>query len=70
MHVIGMGRERIAQQHLGIRMERVSIEFRTGRGLDQLTEIHHTDLLTDIFDDSQIVGNEQVAHTEAVLELP
>jgi hypothetical protein len=70
MHVIGLGREGIAQQHLGIRMQRAGIEFRAGRSLNQLTEIHHANLLTDICDDGQIVGNEQVADTDAFLDLP
>ena len=63
MYVIGMGWERIAQQHLGIRMQRVGIEFHAGRSLDQLAEVHDTDLVTDIFDDGQIMGNKYVAHT-------
>jgi hypothetical protein len=50
-------------------MQRVGIELCTGRSLDQLTEVHDTDLVTNIFNDGQIVGNEQIAHTEAVLEL-
>src|SRR5215813_12491401 len=64
MYVIGMGRERIAQQHLRIRMQRVRIELGTGSGLDQLAEVHDANLLTDILDDGQIVSNEQIAHTQ------
>jgi len=70
MHVIGMSRERIAQQHLGIRMQRLCIDLLAGRSLDQLAEGHHADLLTDILDDGQIVGHEQVADAQAVLDLP
>src|SRR5215510_15721884 len=69
MYVIGMGRERIAQQHLGVRMQRVRIEFGAGSGLDQLAEVHDANLLTDILHDGQIVGDEQVAEAQAVLEL-
>ena len=69
MHVIRMGRERVAQEHLGLRMQRVGLELRAGRGLDQLPEVHHADLLTDILDNGQIVGTEQVAEAQAVLEL-
>ena len=50
-------------------MERIRVELVGGRRLDELTEVHHADPRAHVLHDRQVVGNEEIADTQTVLDL-
>jgi len=47
------------EERLGVRVERVGTELQAVGHLHELPQIHHRDLLADVRDGRQIVGDEQ-----------
>ena len=57
------------QQRLRIRMQRIAVNH-LGRGvLDNAAQIHHGQVIADVFDHGQIVGDEQVCQMQFVLKV-
>src|SRR6267142_906798 len=69
-HVVGVRGERVVQQHLGVRMQWMVVELVGGRRLDELAQVHHRDPRADVLYDREVVGDEQIAHAQPVLDLP
>src|SRR5690554_1850076 len=57
------------EQSARVRMSRALKELANGRVLDDLSGVHHGDLVCDIGDDPEIVCDENDAHAELTLEL-
>src|SRR5262249_6250512 len=68
-HVVGMRGERVVEQDLRVGMQRARVELVGGRGLEQLAEVHHADARADVLHHGQVVGDEEIAHAGAILDL-
>lgn len=64
---IGFGRG--AQQRCGVRVFGVGVEFLAAGLFDDSPEIHHRDLVRKMFDDREVVGDEQVRDVSLALEI-
>ena len=64
-HVLHRGDVRIGnrnrpQQRLRVRMQRVVEQFLLRRNFDDVAQIHHSNAVADVFNDAQVVRNEDV----------
>lgn len=64
-HVLHRGNIRVRnrnrpQQRLRVRMQRVVEQFLLRRNLDDVAQIHHSNAVADVFDNAQVVRNEDV----------
>src|SRR5262244_162783 len=67
--LVGMRRKGGGEEGFGVRVQRVGTELKALGYFHDLPQIHHSDLLADVRDRRQIVGDEQVAHTQPPLNL-
>ena len=58
-----------AQERFRIRMERIGIHLVRIAELDQMSQIHNADLMADMSDHRQIVGDEKIGQSPLVLKL-
>ena len=66
---VGVGQWYGSEQSLSVRMGGVAIEC-LGRGsLDDLSEIHDGNLVGEMLDDGEVVGDEEVTESELILEV-
>ena len=49
-------------------MQRIVVELRRGRDLDDRAEVHHCDPIGDVADDGQVVRDEEVREVELLLQ--
>ena len=72
-HALGAPRRvrnrRRRQQRPGVGVLAVGIELLRWRDLDDAAEIHHRDTAADMFDDAQIVRNEEIGQLEFLLQI-
>ena len=66
-HGVGVGDG--GQQTLGVRMNRVGENLLLRTGFHHVAQIHHRDAVGDVFDDVQIVRDEQVRQPHALLQI-
>src|SRR5262245_32062968 len=64
-----MRRKGGGEEGFGVRVQRVGTELKALSYFYDLSQIHHRDLLADVRDRRQIVGDEQIAHTQPPLNL-
>jgi len=64
---LGMGDRR--QQSFSVRVQRVLEERRLVSEFHQLAEIHYPDPMTDMFDDREVVCDEQIRQPILVLKI-
>jgi hypothetical protein len=66
---VGSGTGRCGEQRLGVGMARLGVDLARRAPLHDAAEIHHHHFVAEIFDDTEIVGDEQHGQAEALLEL-
>ena len=64
-----VGNRHGGKQRLRIRVQRVGVELVARRQLHHAAQIHHRDAVGDVFDDVQIVRDEQVRQPHALLQI-
>lgn len=58
-----------ADQSLRVRVQRLSEQFACARGFNNSTKVHHKNPLTHVFDQSEIVSDEQVRDAPSLLQV-
>ena len=57
------------EQDLGVRMQRPVEEILTLGHLHHLPHIHHSNSITDMFDDSKVMGDEEIGETQLISKI-
>jgi hypothetical protein len=68
--LVGVRRKGGGEEGFGVRVERVGTEIEAVGHLYELPQIHHRDLLADVRDRRQIMGDEQIGSRPAAPESP
>ena len=68
-HVVGVRGQRVVQQDLRVRVQRIRVELVGVGGLDELAQVHDADARADVLHHRQIVSDEEIAHARAILDL-
>ena len=67
--LVGIGVGHGAQQRLGIGMARVAEQFLGVGLLNQLADVHDSDLVRNVLNDAQIVSDKQIGQVELPLQV-
>ncbi len=60
----GIGHRRGGKERLGVRVLGIAVEGRVGRGLDDLSQVHHQDPVAEVFHHRQVVGDDHERQVE------
>jgi len=68
LHLVGVSREGGGKQGFSIWVQRLGTQFEAIGDLHNLSQVHHGNLVAEMSDSGQIVGNKQVAYAQTCLQ--